>query len=227
MIAFLLFVALNASASGPEDCVSVPSVGCVYAPSSAGPHPPLLIYMRGFWGDYKNAVPPKLALKSSRQAFAEYGLDKVADATHSAVLVTYTSSLVVSETTIEKLGAQTGLEFSRRVVAAHSGAYEGLEASLDARLQVDRLIMLDDFYSGPALAKKIQVRFPSRGSCAGYYTPHTFKRKNGTIYDNRAHFQATFRPFAPNCVIEELPEGNHDAGVKDCLLSYMTRETCR
>lgn len=227
MIGLLLFAALNASAAAPEACVEVPSVGCFYAPPGAGPHPPLLVYMRGFWGEYKNKVPPKLALKSSRQAFETYGLGGVADASHAAVLVIYNCALAVSEETIEKLAARTGLDFSKRVVAAHSGAYEGLNASLDAGLHADRLIMLDDFYSGAALAKKIQFRFPAKGSCAGYYTPHRIKRKDGTFYDNRANFQATFRPFAPSCAIEELAEGRHDSGVKDCLLSYLTRETCR
>lgn len=227
MISLLLFLALSASAAAPEPCVEVASVGCVYVPHGAGAHPPLLIYMRGFWGDYKNAVPRKLALKSSRQAFSAYELEKLADASRSAVLVTYKSALTVDEATIGKLREQTGLDFSRRIVAAHSGAYEGLNASLDAGLQLDRLIMLDDFYSGSALAKKIQFRFPAKGSCVGYYTPHTFERKDGSTYDNRAHFQATFRPFAPSCAIEELPEGSHDDAVTKCLLAYMTRETCR
>lgn len=218
---------LAAEAAAGADCVDFAPVGCRYLPPSAGADPPLLIYIRGHHDEHLSNVPPGMASESSRQAFFKYGLKAAADATGHAVLVTYKSSLEVTERDAQELAAALGRTFTRRVVAAHSGGYVGLGATLDNGLQFGRVIVLDSFYSGsPALAQKIQARFPS-GACRGFYTPHSFKRRDGSIYDNEANFRANFRPHAGGCDVDRLAEGQHNPGVNRCLSSYLRDRSCR
>lgn len=218
---------LAAEAAAGSDCVDFAHAGCRYLPPSAGADPPLLIYIRGHHEEHASNVPPGLASESSRQAFFKYGLKAAADATGHAVLVTYKSSLGVTERNVRELAAALGRPFTRRVVAAHSGGYVGLGATLDNGLEFERVVVLDSFYSGsPALAQKIQARFPS-GACRGFYTPHTFERRDGSLYDNEADFRADFASHAGGCAVDRLAGAQHNAGVNRCLPSYLRDQPCR
>lgn len=218
---------LAAEAAAGSDCVDFAPVGCRYLPPSAGADPPLLIYIRGHHEEHASNVPPGMASESSRQAFFKYGLKAAADAAGHAVLVTYKSSLEVTERDVQALAAALGRPFTRRVVAAHSGGYVGLGATLDKGLQFERVILLDSFYSGsPALAQKVQSRFPT-GACRGFYTPHSFERRNGSVYDNERNFRANFLPHAQGCPIDKLAGGQHDPGVNRCLPVYLRGQACR
>ncbi len=146
LLAAVLLLAPAAVRAAAEDCVELKGVGCWYAPPSAGSSPPLLIYLRGHRPSYAASVPAAQALASARQAFVFYGLGEAAAAAGHAVLVTYRSGLAVSEADVAKAASASGLVFTRRVVAAHSGGYVGLGATFAGGLAFDRLLMLDNFY---------------------------------------------------------------------------------
>lgn len=226
-LAAVIAVALSFPARAAEHpCVPVDKVGCFYAPPGAGPNPPLLIYLRGHYGELAGSVPGSQSLASSREAFDRYGLGETARQAGYAVLATYRSGLQVTERNLQDLGARTGLAFPRRVVAAHSGGYVGLGLTLDNGLAFERLILLDSFYSGsPALAQKIQTRLPF-GACRGFYTPHRTRRRDGSYYDNEANFRANFAPHATGCAVDRLEDGEHNSGVNRCLAAYLRGGPC-
>jgi hypothetical protein len=226
LAAALLILSLPAAAA-EHPCLPLPGVGCYFAPESAGANPPLLIYLRGHHPEHLANVPAGRALESARQAFDFYGLERVARDSAHAVLVTYRSGLAVSEADIGALSRASAKTFGRRTVAAHSGGYVGLGATLDNGLSFQQVIMLDSFYSSsPALAQKLQARFPS-GSCRGFFTPHRSQRRDGSFYDNEANFNANFRPHAAGCAVDRLPEGQHNPGVHRCLPVYLRGQPCR
>lgn len=226
LAAALLVLTLPAAAA-EHLCQPLAGVGCYFAPDSAGANPPLLIYLRGHHPDLLSNVPAGRALESARQAFDFYGLERVARETLHAVLVTYRSGLAVSEADIGALSRASAKTFGRRTVAAHSGGYVGLGATLDNGLSFRKVIVLDSFYSSsPALAQKLQARFPS-GACRGFFTPHRTQRRDGSFYDNEANFNANFRPHAPGCRVERLGGGDHNPGVNRCLAQYVRDGTCR
>lgn len=228
LLAVLLLLAACSARALPEDCVELPGVGCWYAPPNAGAQPPLLVYLRGHHPVHRGGVPLDKALESARQAFDFYDLGATAVREGVAVLVTYRSGLGVTEEMLDALEKQAERTFPRRIAAAHSGAYIGLGETLDAGTSFERVILLDSFYSGdPELAQQVQALFPAPGSCRGYYTPHTFERADGTVYDNKRNFQTHFAPHAPSCAIEELAEGRHEEGVNDCLGRYLEGAPCR
>ncbi len=216
-----------ASAAAAPVCLPLAGVGCWYAPTPLSGNPPLLVYMRGHHPSYRADVPPAQALASARQAFEFYGLAAAAQAAGHVLLVTYRSGLAVSEADVRRLAAETGFTFSRRVAAVHSGAYVGLSATLAGGLALDRLLLLDCFYSGsPALAQAVQARFPT-GACGGFYTPHSFSRGSGRgVYDNEANYLANFKPHAPGCPIAKRPNGEHNRGVNLCLAAYLNGVPC-
>ncbi|MDX6769700.1 MAG: hypothetical protein SF051_09225 [Elusimicrobiota bacterium] len=215
LLAVLLLAPAAARAAPAESCVELKGVGCVYAPSGSGGSLPLLVYLRGHHPRYAAAVPAGEALASARQAFSFYGLGDAADAAGHAVLVTYRSGLAVTEADAARAASAAGVTFTRRVVAAHSGGYVGLGATLAGGLSFERVIMLDDFYSSsPALAQQVQARFPA-DACMGYYTPHI-----------AAVFEAVFRPNAPGCRVERLGPNDHNAGVNRCLAGYLRGRPC-
>lgn len=212
--------------AAPHPCEPVVGIGCFYRPPAAGSTLPLLIYLRGHYRDMAGNVPPSRATESSQEAFTKYGLGAAADSARSALLVTYRSGLAVTEKDVRDFAAARGLTFTQRVVAAHSGGHVALGRVLDNGLEFERVIVLDSFYSGsPALAQKIQARFPS-GACRGFYTPHSFQRRDGSTYDNEANFRANFRAHAGGCAVDRLAGGQHDPGVNRCLPAYLADKPC-
>ena len=171
--------------------------------------------MRGWYASYEGRVPPDACLASSRQAFTRYGLGETARVAKTAVLVTCSSDRGVTESDVAALERDSGKAFSGRILAAHSGGYVGLEASLLAGLVFQRLLMLDDFYFGTDLSPKIQARVSAGASCAGFYTAHNLKR-----------YETRFRS-AVACSVEPHDDLGHDETVVKCLASYLTRGSCR
>lgn len=224
----LLLLPLLARGAVPAEhpCSPVQGIGCFYAPDTGSRTLPLLVYLRGHHPEFGAEVPASRALDSARQAFDFYGLAESARSAGYAVLVTYKSAVSVGERDVQALASARGLTFPARVAAAHSGGYVGLLSVLNGDLSLQRVILLDCFYSGsPALAEKVQAAF-GNGACRGYLTPHGFPRRNGTAYSNETNFQANFRPFAPGCRVEKLGDGDHNPGVKRCLGAYLEGRPC-
>jgi hypothetical protein len=215
LAALLLALPLAVSAQD-HACKPLANIGCWYAPAGAGRSMPLLVYLRGHHPVHGRGVPAHLWLDSSRQAFDFYGLGTAAVENRSAVLVTYRSDLAVDQGVIDRLALESGLTFSRRVVAAHSGGYVALGKTLDNGMPFDAAVLLDLFYSGsPKLAQDVQARFAGR--CRGFYTPHAPVQGN---YEN------VFRPNAPGCPIDAMPAGTHNSAVNHCLAVYARGERC-
>lgn len=217
-LALLASVAHAATPARPgRVCQPFPRVGCWYVPDGVRGEPPLLIYIRGHHPVHRATVPVSEALASSRQAFEESRLGPVAEASGHAVLVTYKSAVAVTEAQVREFERMTGFTFSKIVVAAHSGAYDGLERMLGARLDIDRLVLLDMFYPrSKNLAVKIAARFATPGRCSGFVTAHNLKR-----YDE------VYKPvLGDNCAIEEFPDSDHTPAVARCLASYLAGPRC-
>lgn len=211
--AFTLLVLLAPAARGAE-CAAFGKLGCYYVPPEAGRSPALIVYLRGHYGEHKGEVPASRCRESARDAFRRYGLGATADSAGAAVLVTCSSHLGVRPEDLARLEAAAGVRFSRRALAAHSGGFVGLEKSLDAGLPAERLLMLDDFYFGPELARKVQQRVAAGATCAGFYTEH-----------NRERYQSWFRPHA-HCEVEARDDYGHDDAVVTCLGEYLTKPSC-
>ncbi len=203
-------------APAAKACREVPGFGCFYAPPSLSGSAPLLVYLRGWWGPYKGAVPASRLLASSRQAFVAYGLGTLADKKGVAVLVTGSSSVSVAPADVSQLSADSGLKFEKTILAAHSGGYVGLAATLTAGVKADRLLMLDDWYEDTgALAGQLQQAISSGATCAGYHTKH-----------NKKNWETVYKP-SVQCSIDDMgADTEHDRGVQRCLGAYLTRATC-
>jgi len=216
-LALLAALASAARAAPPMGaCREVRGIGCFYAPASLGPAPTLLVYFRGWYAKYKGDVPAAKRLGSSRQAFEAYKLGTLADDNTVAVLVIGSSAVGVSPADLASIASGVGLAFGRTILAAHSGGYVGLGASLTAGTKADRIVMLDDWYdSSGALAAQLQQAISAGASCAGYHTRHNKKR-----------WETTYKP-AVACTIDDMgPDSEHDGGVRRCLGAYLTRASC-
>ena len=217
-LACLLLLAASAHAAPPARvCHPFPGVGCWFAPDGLSGDPPLLFYIRGHHPKYGAEVPPAKALESSRQAFEESNLGPITEATGHALLVTYKSAVPATAENVRKFELLTGFKFSKLVVAAHSGAHDGLGRTLDAGTPIDRLVLLDMFYPrSKVLAVKIAERFPKPGRCAGFVTEQNLKR-----YEN------VYMPLlGGNCPIDTLPNADHTPAVGRCLAAYLASATC-
>lgn len=214
----LLLAAAASTAPAPSRvCQPFPEVGCWFVPDGITGDPPVLVYIRGHHPLYKADVPPKEYLASARQAFEESRLGPVAEATKHVVLVTYKSGVVVTEAHLEKYRRMTGFTFSKTVVAAHSGAHDGLGKLLDKGLRVDRLVLLDMFYPrSRVLAGKIAARFPEPGRCAGFVTAH-----------NLARYEKVYAPLiGAACPVDSFDDDDHTPAVGRCLASYLAGPNC-
>ena len=209
-----------AAAQTPPACAPVPGIGCVYVPPRAAEDgsAPLFVYFRGWVKPFKGSVPPSELLLSARTAFSSYELGRAADAAGAVLLVTGSSDAAVRDADIDALEARVGRRFSRLILAAHSGGYVGLAASLPQKRAVARVIMLDDFYfdDGPAsLGRRVAALVDQGAACAGFYTPH-----------NKERWEQRFKPYLV-CPIDAFGPDDHDAKVKDCLRGYATAGPCR
>jgi hypothetical protein len=217
--AFALLAALAsvARAAPPASaCRDVPGLGCFYAPESVDDAPALLIYIRGWYWKYKGVVPSSRLLNSARQAFSAYDLGTLADKQNLAVLVIGSSSIGFTPADRAALSALTGLTFGRTILAAHSGGYVGMGASLSAGTKVDRLLMLDDWYeTSGTLAAQLQQMISAGASCAGYYTQHNEKK-----------WETVYKPTV-SCPVDDMgPDTEHDRAAQRCMDAYMTRASC-
>ena len=220
---FLLASALAASlaaAQTPPACAPVDGIGCVYVSPKAAEDrsAPLFVYFRGWTDPYDGSVPVSKRLLSARTAFSSYELGRAADGAGAVLLVTGSSDAAVRDADVDALEKQLGRQFSRLILAAHSGGYAGLAASLPQKRAVARVIMLDDFYfnDGPdSLGHRVADLVGKGAACAGFYTPH-----------NKARWEQRFKPYL-TCPVEAYGKTDHDAKVKECLRGYATTGTCR
>ena len=221
MIPLLALLSATLAAAAPSHpCAPVDGIGCVYIPASAaadGPAP-LMVYFRGWVNKYNGSVPVSERLLSARTAFTGYELGRAADAAGAVLLVTGSSDAAVRDADIDALEKQVGRQFSRVILASHSGGYAGLTASLPQKRTVSRVIMLDNFYfdDGPdSLGHHVADLVAKGASCAGFYTPH-----------NQDRYEQRFKPYLA-CPVDAFAPTDHDAKVKECLRGYATTGTCR
>lgn len=217
LLAGLFLLSAAFAATPARVCHPFPGVGCWFVPDGVTGDPPLLFYIRGHHPKYGAAVPEAQSLASSRQAFEESGLGPIAEATGHALLVTYKSAIPATPARVREFAKQTGFTFSKLVVAAHSGAHDGLGRTLDAGTPIDRLVLLDIFYPrSKVLAVKIAERFPTPGRCAGFVTTHNLKR-----------YEDVYQPLLKdNCPVEPFENADHTPAVARCLASYMAGDRC-
>lgn len=200
--------------ASPADCVPFQGKGCVYD----GGEGALLLYFRGHLNGSGNITGPERILASSRQALESYGIRKAADQLGLTALVTGSSHIPVTRKDVERLEAALGRKFPLVLVAAHSGGYVGLSASLDGLPRVDSLSLLDCFYGSDiqtALASKVAAREEQGAACRGFATPHNLKRY-------RTYFQPLSR-----CAVEARPsDAEHESRVSRCLPHYLAGRAC-
>ena len=91
-----------------------------------------------------------------------------------AVLVTGSSDISVKRSDLDRLQAGLGVTFGPVSVAAHSGGYVGLSRSIDTFSRLDKIILLDPFYSD--FSAKISAQVRQGAACTGFYTPHNAAR---------------------------------------------------
>lgn len=164
------------------ECAPVAGVGCFYSGAPAGAAAPLLIYYRG-WLSETNYPGGGLSgghiggadlLRSARAALSFYGLKRLADEKRLAVLVTGSSDIGVTRADLDRLAAQLGAAFTSVSVAAHSGGYAGLSKSLDSFGRLEKMILLDPFYSD--FSAKVAAQVGRGAACGGFYTRHNAAR---------------------------------------------------
>jgi len=216
-LAVLVLLAPGASAApAPTACEGAAGLGCFYAPSSVSGDTTLLVYLRGWYGRYKGSVPAAKRVESARQAFATYGLGTLADKKGLAVLVLGSSSAGVTPEDVAELASESGLKFTKTILAAHSGGYVGLGKTLSAGVPASRILMLDDFYdTSGGLAKKLQEAVSKGASCAGYHTAQ-----------NRDSWLKVYKPSVACSVDDMGDDSHHDPTVARCLETYLTKPTC-
>ena len=215
-----VLAATFAAAQTAHPCAPVAGIGCVYVSpkAAADGSAPLFIYFRGWVSPYNGSVPVAARLLSARTAFTSYEMGRAADAAGAVMLVTGSSDAAVRDADIDALEKQVGRSFSRLILAAHSGGYVGIAASLPQKRAVARVIMLDDFYfdDGPdSLAKRVATLVGKGAACSGFYTPH-----------NKDRWQQRFQPYL-TCAVDAFGKDDHDAKVKECLRGYATTGACR
>ena len=215
---FLLVAALAAAQAAPQ-CAPVPGIGCVYVSPKAAEDgsAPLLVYFRGWTKAHKGSVPVAERAASAREAFSSYDLDRAADAAGAVLFVTGSSDASFQDADVDALETKVGRRFSRLILAAHSGGYVGLDASLPQRREVARVIMLDDFYfsDGPdSLGRRVAALVGRGAACAGFYTPH-----------NKERWEQRFKPYL-TCPVDAFGPHDHDDKVNACLKGYATTGAC-
>ncbi len=166
-----------------DECAEIPSVGCYYSGAPAGESVPLLIYYRGWISDtnypgsglYGGRITGKAnILRSSRAALSFYKLKQLAAEKRIAVLVTGSSDIAVTRSDLDSLQASLGVVFRSVSAAAHSGGYVGLGRSIDSFSRLEKVILLDPFYSD--FSAKIAAQIGRGAVCTGFYTPHNAAR---------------------------------------------------
>lgn len=217
-----VLLAAPALADGPS-CTAYGTKACWYASGGVGA-PSLLVYFRGHWNYTGTQVPPadagtlpvRLRLDAARKAFKDYDLYKLAYDQNLLVIATGSSDVVITEDDIAAIVKESGITPSKRVLAAHSGGYVGLQGSLKVLGPVDRIVMLDNFYFGADLAQLVKARLDANTQCAGFYTPHNAKR----VKDN-------FLPVVGrSCPLDSYGAAEHESRVGACLPSYTTHFGC-
>lgn len=212
-----LLASLAVPVLAADVCLPVPGIGCYFAPDSAPVDAPLLVFLRGHHPAYGPSVPAGKYLESSRQAFDSFGLGKIARSKALVLLVTYRSALAVTNTDLAELAKDKKRTFSKTILAAHSGAYTGLTATLDGGLSPSRVILLDSFYGGDdGLAQKLQRLISAGTGCAGFYTPH-----------NKANYDAAFKNSIACGVDRFHNDDQHNPAVGRCLADYLDGRSCK
>lgn len=166
-----------------EECADLSPIGCYYSGAPAGAAVPLLIYYRGWvtgtnypgGGLYGGHISGKAdILRSSRAAFTFYKLGQLAREMRVAVLVTGSSDIGVKRSDVDRLQAALGVNFRSVSVAAHSGGYVGLGNSIGTFGRLEKIVLLDPFYSDFSAVVKAGIR--QGAVCTGFYTPHNAAR---------------------------------------------------
>ena len=199
------------------DCVPVKNTGCYFNGAPAGKNAPLLIYYRGWLSDINypggglnggHISGEADILRSARAALDFYGLKRLAQEKGLVVLVTGSSDIVFTRQDVANLQRELDYVFPAVHVAAHSGGYVGLSASIDSLDRVDGMILLDPFYSD--FAAKLRPWIRSGASCGGFYTPHNEKRYNdyfsalGCAVESRAD-ASDHEYYVPTSLANNLP----------------------
>ena len=209
----------RASFDSEADCVPIARYGCWYAPATIhrADAPALLVFLRGWRDpDERSNVPPAERVKSSQQAFAQFGLGELARAKNMALIVTGAPPLAVPEKLRAGLERSLGLRFSRVILASHSAGYQGLDATLSGDLTgVRRIVMLDNFYMEGTLLRAVNTRVGAGAACNGFFT-----------YDSRDSIQRHQDAFKRVCRLEDHDDTGHFDTINKCLSLYVDGLPC-
>lgn len=213
-ISLVFLLAAHAHAA-PPDCRPIEGVGCYRPPAGKpGDAPPILVYLRGWFGRWEGRVPPEHRAASAQDAVRFYALAEAAEAIGAGLLVTGSADVGVTDEILDQLEAQERTRFGRLFLASHSGGYVGLSRTLGRLRRPDRIVMLDNFYFQEELALAVQQQVAAGAVCVGYFTPH-----------NRERYEARFRPFA-YCPVQALSGQEHNRGVNRCLGRLLNSLRC-
>lgn len=216
-----------AQAPAPSECRMLGKLGCYYLPSSLDGQRKarVLVYLRGHHPVLGGVVPDESREESARRAFAGFQLGNIAQAEKVALFVTASSHLAVSPKDLKNAADALGMVFDGVILAAHSGGYAGLSASLPSFEQVDQIVMLDNFYFGADLTRLIKAKLDAGAACAGFYTSFKYgKDKKG----NKVRYEENFKPLIGPavCPVERHDDYGHNDGVNRCLGPYLRRRPC-
>lgn len=212
----------------PSQCRMFGKLGCYYLPSSLDGrrNSRVLVYLRGHHPSWGGTVPENQREESARRAFAGFELGRIAEEERVALFVTASSHLPVSPKDLKEVGDFLGMIFDGTVLAAHSGGYAGLAASLPSFEGVDQIIMLDNFYFGADLTRLVKAKTDAGAACAGFYTRFKYgKDKKG----NKVRYEENFKPLIgpAACPVEQRDDFGHNEGVNRCLGPFLHRQPCR
>ena len=206
------------------DCDNFQSTGCLITPSGyKSSEGKLIVFIRGFWGDYKGHVPEEKLVDSANQISKKFRLFELAVKTGSSVLVIASSNLSLTEDILARVESETAKQlnkpshhFNEITLAAHSGAYVGLMSSIDLLLnestnRLNKIIMLDSYYTSKN--ESIANAVKKGHACVGFLTQH-----------NKSRFDTYYQPIG---CISDGPEGyKHSDSVPACLEQYLYKDHC-
>ena len=206
-----------------DNCVKKDIYGCLYMrQDDCNPNSDtLVIYLRGHW-KYKGYVPTHLRDQSLREVISTYELDKSYGRIQEPMLISSSSNVGFTVKEVDNVLAKAGLPInSNIIIAAHSGAYHGLDKTLKYFkktkhfFKVKKIIMLDNFYFGTSTSSLIKEYVDAGAECNGFLTAH-----NQTRYNNR------FKPYLNESECPIQKKKNHYTAVNKCLESYVKDNIC-
>ena len=200
--------------SSKVECVAFREMGKFCYPTGPTGPAPLLVFIRGLYQGSGRVESTAARMTAANAALEAYQLSSF----KRPVLIMGSSHLGLEQTSILELEAlyqryNLG-EFTQYTLAAHSGGYDGLFATLReaVSLQIpmpEAIIMLDNFYSvQPANTELYRKVLEGGVSCGGFLTDHNLDRYR-RLYKN------------PKCTVIGPENQNHNTSVLPTLQKFL------